>query len=109
MTTRKRYFKSSFRPNFKKEKQFCDGAIAIEKEKQGINLNKQIYIEVNIYLGKVLMLDFHYNYIKNKYSDKVEMMLTDTDNFMHEIEAENVHGDFYKNKEILGFSYYLKG
>ena len=100
----------SFRPNFKKEKQFCNGAIAIEKEKWGINLNKQIYIEVSIlYLGKVLMLDFHYSYIKNKYSEKVEMMLTDTHNLSHESEAENVHGDFYKNKEILGFSYYLKG
>ena len=38
-----------------------------------INLNKPIYIGISIIdLRKVLMQDFHYNYIKNKYNNKAE-------------------------------------
>ena len=43
------------------------------------------------------MEDFHYNYIKNKNSDKAEMLLTDTGSHMYKTEAENVYEDFYKS------------
>ena len=43
-TTKSQYLKWSFRPTFKREKQFRNGAIAIEKEKYRINLNKSVYI-----------------------------------------------------------------
>ena len=33
VTTRKQNLKWSFKPTFKREKQFCNGAIAFEKEK----------------------------------------------------------------------------
>ena len=51
-TTRKQYLKWSFIPTFKGEKQFCNGAIPIEKEKCRINLNKAIILEqaFSIYL-----------------------------------------------------------
>ena len=45
MTSRKQYFKLPFRPTFKREKQFRNGAIAIEKEKCRKNLNKPIIFE----------------------------------------------------------------
>ena len=54
------------------------------------------------------MQDYHYNYIKNKYGDRAEMLLTDTDSFMHKIEAEIVDGDFPKEKELFEFSNYCK-
>ena len=73
--------------------------LAIEKEKCRINLNKPIYIETGILdLSKLLMQDFHHNYLKNKYGGKSELFLTDTDKLMHKIEAENVFEDFYKDK-----------
>ena len=78
--TRKQYFKWSFRPAFKLKKLFRNGAIAIEKEKFRVNLNKSIYIGTSILdLSTVLMLDLHYNFIRNEYGDKVELLLTDTD------------------------------
>ena len=67
------------RPTFKRQKQFRDGAIAFQKEKCGINLNKAIYIRTSILdLSKALMQHFHNNYVKTKYCDKAEMLLTGT-------------------------------
>ena len=42
MTTRKKYLKWRFKPTIKREKPFRNRAIAIEKEKCRINLNKLI-------------------------------------------------------------------
>ena len=44
-------------------------------------------------LSKTLMYEFHYKYIKKKYGDKAELLFTDTDSLMCEIETE----DFYKD------------
>ena len=33
-------------------------------------------------LGKVLMYEFHYDYIKNKYGNNSKLLFTDTDNLM---------------------------
>ena len=74
LTTRIQCLKWSFRPTFNREKKFRNGAVAIEKETCTINLDKPIYIERSILdLNKVLMQDFHYNYIKNKNDNKTEM------------------------------------
>ena len=43
-------------------------------------------------LSKTLMFDFHYNYICEKYGDKADLLFTDTDSLMYEIETEH----FYK-------------
>lgn len=62
VATVKQYVKWSSRPNFKKEKQFCNKTTASEKEKCRINPNKSIYIETSIlHLSEVLMQVFRYN------------------------------------------------
>ena len=43
-------------------------------------------------LSKTLMFDFHYDYICEKYGDKADLLFTDTDSLMYEIETEH----FYK-------------
>ena len=50
------------------------------------------------------MQDFHYNYIK----DKAKMLLIDTNNHMYKIGVGHVYEDFYKDKELFGFSNYPK-
>ena len=41
------------------------------------------------------MQDFHHNYLKNKYGDKSELFLKDTDKLIHKIEAENFFEFFF--------------
>lgn len=47
------------------------------------------------------MQDSDYNYIKNKYGDKAETLLTDTDGLRYKTETENIYEDFYKTKRVI--------
>ena len=57
-------------------------------------------------MSKVLIYEFHYDYIKNKYLKKSKLLFTDTDSLMYEITTEGVYEDFSSNKEMFDFSNY---
>ena len=50
---------------------------------------------------RVLMYEFHYDYIKNKYGHKSRSFFSDTDSLMYEIKVEDVYEDFSKEKKCL--------
>ena len=52
-------------------------------------------------------LEFHYDYIKNKYDNKSKLLFIETDSFMYKIKTEDVYKDFRSDKEIFDFSNYL--
>ena len=63
-------------------------------KKTKLYFNKPVNLGMSILdLSKSLMYDFHYNYIKTKYGDKVKLLVTDTDSLAYEITTK----DFYKN------------
>ena len=39
------------------------------------------------------MYDFHYNYIKDIYGDRAQLLFTDTDSLMYEIQTEDFYVD----------------
>ena len=47
------------------------------------------------------MQNFHYNYIKNQYGGKAEILVTDIGSFMYKLNAENWQEDFCKDKSYL--------
>ena len=86
--------KLSAKPNFKHCNIFSENLVAIHMKKTKLVFNKPVYLGMSILdLSKTLMYDFHYNYIKQKYGDKVKLLFTDTDSLMYEIQTE----DFYKD------------
>ena len=58
-------------------------------------------------LSKVLMQEFHYNYIKNKYDNKSKQLFIGTDSIVYEIKTEDFYEDFTSDKEMFDFSNYL--
>ena len=52
------------------------------------------------------MYEFHYDYIKNKYYNKSQLLFNDTDSFMYEIKTEDVYEGFSSNEDIFDFSNY---
>ena len=47
-------------------------------------------------LSKALMQDFCCNYIKIKYGDKTELLLTNTDSLLDKTEVKNVYEVFFE-------------
>ena len=60
-------------------------------------------------LSKVLMCEFHYDYIKNKDGKNTRLLFPDTENLMYEIKTGYALEDFSKDKEIFDFSNYSTG
>ena len=89
------------------QKIFDTYLVAIRKSALAFNLSKPAYIGMCILkLSKVLMYEFHYDYVKNKYDNKSKLLFTDTDNLMYEIKTEDVYEDFSSDKEMFDFSNY---
>ena len=93
-TTQKQVEKYIYQPNYTHRTTFSDNLVAIHMSRTKLYFNKPVYLGMCILdLSKTLMYEFHYEYIKVKYGDKAELLFTDTDSLMCEIETE----DFYKD------------
>ena len=93
-TTQKQVEKYIYQPNYVHRTTFSDNLVAIHMARTKLYFNKPVYLGMCILdLSKTLMYEFHYKYIKKKYGDKAELLFTDTDSLMYEIETE----DFYKD------------
>ena len=94
---KKKARKLAAKPNFKHCYILSEYLAAIHMGMTEITFNKPVYLGMCILdLSKTLMYDFHYNYIKRKYGDKANLLFTDTDSLMYEIQTE----DFYKDISV---------
>ena len=61
------------------------------KSRVTLTLNKPAYVGMCKFdLSKVLIYEFHYNYIKTKYGHNSRLLFYDTDDLMYEIKTEDV-------------------
>ena len=53
-------------------------------------MNKPVYLgQAILGLSKMLMYEFHYDYMRQRYGSKVKLCYMDTDSFVYEIETED--------------------
>lgn len=90
--------KLSSRPIFDRATIFDNNLVAVHMKKTEVYFNKPIYVgQAILDLSKTLMFDFHYNYIKEKYGDRAELLFTDTDSLMYEISTKDFYNDIRKD------------
>ena len=75
-------------PTYLSHKIFHENLVAVNIKPVKIKLDKPSYVGMCILdLSKTLMYDFHYNYIKKKYSDGAQLLFTDTDSLTYHIKT----------------------
>ena len=95
VTNEKKLDKLTSKPTYVSSKIFNENLMAVHKVKETLTLNRPAYVGMcTLDLSKMLMYDFHYNYIKKKYDNRARLLFTHTDSLTYKIEAEDVYKDF---------------
>ena len=81
----------------------------IHMHKTKLVLNEPVYTGMTILKNsKILMYDFLYNYLKAKYGQECELIYTDTDSLILNIQAEDVYKDMKEDSWLYDTSNYPK-
>ena len=88
VTNEKKLDKLTSKPTYVSSKIFNKNLMAVHKIKEALTLNRPAYVGMCILdLSKMLMYDFHYNYIKKRYGDRAKLLFTDINSLGYEIEG----------------------
>ena len=94
-------------PSFPRANIFDDDLAAVQMHKSRLVLNRLIYVGMSVLdLSKNLMYDFYYNQMKAQYGDRVELLYTDTDSLLFEIQMEDVYRDMSEHQCLYDASDY---
>ena len=94
VTNREAYLKAVMKPNFKSGVLFGENLMGCEMGKIKVVMNKPVYLgQAILDLGKIVMYEFHYDYMKQKYPQGLTLCNMDTDSLTYDFETD----DFYKD------------
>ena len=83
--------------------------VGFYKNKKIIKLNKPQYIGFTVLeFSKLIMVDFHYNHIMNKYGDNAKLLYSDTDSLIYPIKTKDIYEEMYDDNDKFDFSSYPK-
>ena len=96
-------------PSFDRFTIFGNDMAGIHMRKTKLVLNKPVYTGMKILENsKILMYDFFYNYLKARYGHKCELVYTDTDSLILDIQTEDVYEDMKEHLWMYDTSNYPK-
>ena len=79
VTTEEKRIKLVSEPNYNATIHFSKNLLAIEMKKTKVKMNKPAYLGMSILdIGKTLMYEFWYDYLKPKYKDKAKVCYIDS-------------------------------
>ena len=89
------------KPNFKSGTLFGPNLMGCEMGKVKVVMNKPVYLgQAILDLSKIVMYEFHYDYMKRKYADdKLTLCYMDTDSLIYDIETNDFHEDIADDVE----------
>ena len=93
ITSEAQYRKTVKKPKFKSGVRFDENLMGCIK----VVMKKPIYLgQAILDLSKIIMYEFHYNYMKRKY-DRLQLCYMDTDSLVYRIETEDFYADIADN------------
>ena len=96
-------------PLYARHNIFANDLVGIGMHKSRLYLNKPVYTGMMILENsKLLMYDYYHEVLKKQYRSKCELLYTDTDSFLLEIETEDVYEDMAAEKHLYDTSNYPK-
>ena len=94
VNNQKDYLKAAMHPNFKSGTLLGTDLMGCEMGKIKVVMNKPVYLgQAILDLSKLIMYEFHYDYMLPKYGERIKLCYMDTDSFVYDINTE----DFYKD------------
>jgi len=94
-------------PSYYRFTLFSNDMAGIHMHKRRLVLNEPVYKGMTILENsKNLMYDFYYNYLKARYGTKCDLIYTDTDSLLLDIQTENVYKDMKEHKWLSDTSNY---
>ena len=73
---------------------FSEDLTGIQLHQSRLVLNRPVFVGMSILdLSKHLMYDFYYNQMKAQYGERCQLLYTDTDSLLLEIQTEDVYED----------------
>ena len=112
VTNRESYLKTVMKPNFKSGICFSENVMGCEIGKIEVVMNKPAYLgQAILDLSKLVIYEFHYDYIIPKYGSKAKLCYMDTDSLaiVYHIKTEDFYIDIAGDvKERLIMSGYDK-
>ena len=94
VTTEEKYLRMVMKPNFKSGVLFGENLMGCEMGKIKVVMNKPVYLgQVILDLSKIVMYEFHYDYMVPKYGDRLKLCYMDTDSLVYHIRTEDFYAD----------------
>ena len=97
-------------PLYSRQVMFSNDLVRIDMHKSKLILNTPVYTGMTLLdNSKILLYDFFYNELKKQYGPSCELLYTDKDSLLLEIETDDVNKDIESNKNLYDTSDYQEG
>ena len=94
VTTEEKYLRTVMKPNFQSGVLFGENLMGCEMGKIKVVMNKPVYLSQAILdLSKIVMYEFHYDYMIPKYGDRLKLCYIDTDSLVYHIRTKDFYAD----------------
>ena len=108
-TKQKKLRKLIAKPLFARHALFDNDLAALHMYNNKLYLNRPIYVGMIILdLSKLLMYNFYYNHMKQQYLERCQLLYTDTDSLLMQIETDDIYQDMLQHIDDYDTSDYPK-
>ena len=109
VTNKKVYLRNVMKRNFNSGVLFSGNLMGCEMGKIKVVMNKPVYLgQAMLDLSKIVMYEFHYDYMKPKYGGHLKPCYMDTDSLVYHIKTEDfcedIAGDVKERFDTSGYS-----